>query len=207
MFLYVSVILFTGGGCVLSQHALRVVSQHCLQQGGCLLWGFLLRGGVPAPGGGLLRGGEPAPVGCGDPLRKADGYSCGRYESYWNAFLFSVCFMITKMALEPPKNNFKKQYEYPLKHDTSIMDGWFCNNTGLNHLFKISNLIKLNFHYIKFLNIVLSTVFSITHLSAPWRRLQVWLIGQGRSHWTPPCWIICCMDNSRTFNLNYTVFG
>ena len=44
--------------------------------GGCLLWG------VPAPGGAysggyLLRGVEPPP----------DGYWCGRYTSYWNAFL------------------------------------------------------------------------------------------------------------------------
>ena len=89
MFLHLSVILFTGGGgipaciaggipaClaaggVLSQHALQVVSQHALQ------WG------VPALGG-LLRG-----VAGGNP---PDGYSCGRYASYWNAFLFNGLFL------------------------------------------------------------------------------------------------------------------
>ena len=73
MFLQVCVILFTGGvypsmhcrrypsmpcsrspGGVLSQHTLQEVSQHALQQvsrgvsaqGGCLLWGCLLLGGV-----------------------------------------------------------------------------------------------------------------------------------------------------------------
>ena len=40
------------------------------------------------PGGCLLRGRvwRPPP--------KADGYCCGRYASYWNAFLFSICFSI-----------------------------------------------------------------------------------------------------------------
>ena len=39
--------------------------------------------GVPGPGGGgcLVPSGVPG----GDP---PDGYCCGRYASYWNAFLF-----------------------------------------------------------------------------------------------------------------------
>ena len=53
-------------------------------------------GGVPAPGGG----GVPAPGGGGCLLlggaysggelveTPPDGYCCGRYASYWNAFLF-----------------------------------------------------------------------------------------------------------------------
>ena len=41
---------------------------------------ILFTGGVPGPGGGLLPGGDPP----------CDGYCCGRYASYWNAFLF-VC--------------------------------------------------------------------------------------------------------------------
>ena len=97
MFLHVSVILFTGGG-VLSQHALQVVSQHALQQGG-LLWGGCLFQGGSAPGGvcsqgvpalgGLLPVGVPAPRGSVEPPPpKADGYCCGRYASYWNTFLF-----------------------------------------------------------------------------------------------------------------------
>ena len=66
MFLLVSVILYTGGGGVLSQHVLQVVSQHALQQvsggvsalGGCLLWGggCLLPGGVCSQGGICSRG-------------------------------------------------------------------------------------------------------------------------------------------------------
>ena len=55
-------------GDVLSQHAFQVVSQHVLQ-GGLLPGGLLLvPGGVP--------GGDPP-----------DGYCCGQYASYWNAFL------------------------------------------------------------------------------------------------------------------------
>ena len=42
--------------------------------GDCLLQG------VPAPGGGCLLPGAP----------HTDGYCCGRYASYWNAFLLSV---------------------------------------------------------------------------------------------------------------------
>ena len=67
--------LAAGGG-VLSQHALQVVSQHALQQGGS------------APGGGGLLWG--AMLGDPPPLPKADGYCCGRYASYWNAFLLIV---------------------------------------------------------------------------------------------------------------------
>ena len=94
MFLHMSVILCTGGGGVVSQHALQVVSQHALQ---------------PTPGRGLqvhtwgspgshLGGGvsRPTPRGCvcipacteADP--PVDGYCCGRYASYWNAFLLHV---------------------------------------------------------------------------------------------------------------------
>ena len=61
---------------VLSQHALQVVSQHALQQGGT--WsGGPLQGGL-LPGG---TGGDPPP----------DGHCCGRYASYWNAFLLKLC--------------------------------------------------------------------------------------------------------------------
>ena len=61
---------------VVSQHALQVVSQHALQQ---------VSRGMPAPGGCLFPGG-----GCvwRRTPRPADDYCCGRYASYWNAFLF-----------------------------------------------------------------------------------------------------------------------
>ena len=49
---------------------------------------ILLTGGLPAPRGvsapgGVYFGGVPG----GDPPR--DGHCCGRYASYWNAFLFN----------------------------------------------------------------------------------------------------------------------
>ena len=61
---------------------------------------ILFTGGMPGPRGCLVPGGVPGPRGClvpggvwsrgvpgGDPL---DGYCCGQYASYWNAFLFIV---------------------------------------------------------------------------------------------------------------------
>ena len=43
-------------GGVLSQHALQVVSQHALQQGGACSWGVCSQGVcVPAPGAGVWR--------------------------------------------------------------------------------------------------------------------------------------------------------
>ena len=49
--------------------------------------------GVPAPWGGLVRGRESGPE-RGERLveRPPDGYCCGRYASYWNAFLFPFRF-------------------------------------------------------------------------------------------------------------------
>ena len=72
-------------GGVLSQHALQVVSQHALHQ--------VSKGGVPAPSG-VTSSGRSAPGGVCSPGRtppiEADGYCCGRYASYWNAFLFTI---------------------------------------------------------------------------------------------------------------------
>ena len=51
--------------------------------GGCLIpEGCLILGGVPGPGGGCL---VPANGWWRPP---PEGYCCGRYASYWNAFLF-----------------------------------------------------------------------------------------------------------------------
>ena len=83
MFLHVSVILFTGG--VLSQHALQVVSQHALQQGGLLLGGGSAPRGVPAQGGCLLGR-------CGDPPQSqtatvADGtYPTGMLSCFFSFY-------------------------------------------------------------------------------------------------------------------------
>ena len=67
MFLQASVILLTGG--------------VCSWGGGDLLWGGAWSWG------GLLPGGS-APGGCLVETPPRDGHCCGRYASYWNAFLF-----------------------------------------------------------------------------------------------------------------------
>ena len=59
-----SVILFTGGACSGGGSAPRG-------------WGCLL------PGGGGV---------CAPPTHPPDGICCGRYASYWNAFLFNCVF-------------------------------------------------------------------------------------------------------------------
>ena len=67
--------IFTAWGKVIFSQACVKNSVH--RGGGCLLLGCLLRR-VSAPGeGGGVSGGDPP-----------DGYCCGRYASYWNAFLF-----------------------------------------------------------------------------------------------------------------------
>ena len=76
--------------------ALGVWSGGGACSGGCLLWGVWSGGcrlqvglvwGVPAPRGVYLLLGGSGPGGClVDP--PSHGYCCGRYASYWNAFLF-----------------------------------------------------------------------------------------------------------------------
>ena len=44
----------------------------------------MVQGGCMVPGGAYSGGGVP----CGDP--PPDGYCCGRYASYWNAFLLLI---------------------------------------------------------------------------------------------------------------------
>ena len=64
------------------------VCREFCSQGGCLVWGgrCLLLGGLVPGGvsslGGTCSWGAPG----GDP---PDSYCCGRYVSYWNAFLFA----------------------------------------------------------------------------------------------------------------------
>ena len=85
-------------GGVVSEHALQVVSQHALQRG-CAIPACLAAGGCACSKGGTWSGGvcsqgegwfalgEVCSQGVpgGDPL---DGYCCGQYAFYWNAFLF-----------------------------------------------------------------------------------------------------------------------
>ena len=91
MFLHVSVILFTGGGCAIPACIAGSISA-CLAAGGSAPRVGLLPGEVSSQGGAcsgwgcLLCGGE----GGVETPPKADGYCCGRYASYWNAFLFTL---------------------------------------------------------------------------------------------------------------------
>ena len=80
MFLHLSVshsVHGGGGVCYPSMHSRWYPS--------VIAGGSALRGGVCSPG-------VPAPVGgaCLETPLKADGYCCGRYASYWNAFLFEA---------------------------------------------------------------------------------------------------------------------
>ena len=80
-----------------------VCPQGGLLRGGCPVprWGVLVRGVVPGPRGGLLRGvGIPAWTEADHPGR--DGYCCGRYASYWNAFLFEL-FVLFSFQQNPRK--------------------------------------------------------------------------------------------------------
>ena len=82
-----------------------------LLPGGGLLRGCLVRGRGLLPGGCLVprgawsggggaawssggRGGFPACTEADPPER--EGYCCGRYASYWNAFLFSINLVISR---------------------------------------------------------------------------------------------------------------
>ena len=73
----------------------------------CHIWGkvivsqasvILSTGGVPAPRGVPGPGGVPAPGGGCLVETSRDGYCCGRYASYWNAFLF-VSMMVKVQSL------------------------------------------------------------------------------------------------------------
>ena len=63
--------------------------------------GYLVPEGVPAPVGSHPRGGQLLGEGEGVPgpggawwRPPRDGYCCGRYASYWNAFLLSINVLI-----------------------------------------------------------------------------------------------------------------
>ena len=72
----------------------RCVSVH---RGVCLVWGVCSQGGLLGGGCLLWEGSAPGRVVSQYALRQTphgrDGYCCGRYASYWNAFLFgcAIC--------------------------------------------------------------------------------------------------------------------
>ena len=76
MYLQVSVILLTGGGAC--SGGCMVLGRH--GHGGCMVLGGVNGpGGMHGPGGRVLGGLVET--------TSPDGYCCGRYASYWNAFL------------------------------------------------------------------------------------------------------------------------
>ena len=108
MFLHLSVILFTGGSASMHTGIPRAQSRHPSDQ-------------APpqeqTPSGPGTPPGEDTP-GPGTPQSRhsrtrpppEDGYCCGRYASYWNAFLFTL---ISSFSCEKPQ---KKTYiEYSLE--------------------------------------------------------------------------------------------
>ena len=80
IFSQASVILLTGR---------NASSRGCFLLGGCFLGGCFL-GGVPPPRGELPPGGASSRR--GGP--GGDGYCCGRYASYWNAFLLNCLLTV-----------------------------------------------------------------------------------------------------------------
>ena len=64
---------------------------HMTNQQGGLLLGVPALGGS-APRGCLLRGGACSGGAWWSPPSPRNGYCCGRYASYWNAFLFENVF-------------------------------------------------------------------------------------------------------------------
>ena len=76
--------------------------------------------GVPGPGGCLV-GGAP-----GRPPR--DAYCCGRYASYWNAFLLLLILVrkVTTMCCVGHERLQKLKYIYKLYRVLLHLEGGFC---------------------------------------------------------------------------------
>ena len=106
----------------LSVHRRRVVSQHALQ-----VSGPTPKGEVEGFGLGGSRG--PHPGVSQHALRQAhppavDGYCCGQYASYWNAFLFlngfvSCVFKWSCSMTYDYRHSMATRVWYHLKHDYS----------------------------------------------------------------------------------------
>ena len=89
-----------------SVHRLRVPGP-----GGCLILGVSALGGAWSQGGAWFRGGCLV-LGGAWWRPPWDGYCCGRYASYWNAFLFFFCFLAVKPlmpnAIVPISSSLRK---------------------------------------------------------------------------------------------------
>ena len=82
-----------GGVQVPHQGDLQAHTQGCLQ---AHTWGV----SRPTPGGGFQAHTQEGIPACTEADPPADGYCCGQYASYWNAFLFSInLFVVLSKAL------------------------------------------------------------------------------------------------------------
>ena len=110
MFLQASVILLMGRGCLLRRVSAPGVSAPggCVSApGGCLLPGSVCSKGGVCSGGCLLGGGLVE--------TPRDGYCCGRYASYWNAFLFVINFSDPHLHCQVYRINVRYTSWVPLK--------------------------------------------------------------------------------------------
>ena len=162
MFLHVSVIQFTGGWYP-SMHCRWYPSMPC-SRGVCAIPAGIA-GGIPAhlaagvcvcypsmpcsrggllPGRCLLPGGVPAWGGVWRPPG-ADGYCCGRYASYWNAFLFNRKFW------RHPKCITIDNMHWVLSHCTLNFNGSlkqkFQENLSGIHLLPSLQMVGLQTHW------------------------------------------------------------
>ena len=69
--------------------------------------------GVSAPGGGIPACTEADPPG-------RDGYCCGRYASYWNAFLYSHIFFTSYRYIDQIVSDCKEDRHHFLKYQTTL---------------------------------------------------------------------------------------
>ena len=114
----------TEGGCYPSMHCRWYPSMPCSRRGACSC-----SGGAPAPGG------VETP-----PPPKADGYCCGRYASYWNAFLFNnlnKCNVVSGGTLTLPPKQEDQHVIIKINNSTCI----FHVNVVKNLVLALQNFI------------------------------------------------------------------
>ena len=87
----------------------RLCFYTCLSTGGGV--SASVHAGIPPPGADTPW--EQAPPQGADPP-PADGYCCGRYASYWNAFLFIFVFALCKPTLNLQNLSFLTLFTVPV---------------------------------------------------------------------------------------------